>query len=154
MITAGLLAPTTGSVEYRLGRELMDRDLFIKHCGIAAPSVNPYRELTVQENMDFAMQGNGGSDMNEFLEAFCLHEHRGKRVKHLSTGMLQRLKFIIAVMNDPDVLLLDEPGSNLDERGRDAVYSYIESAKEKKIIVIATNDTAEAALCKRGISLG
>jgi ABC-type protease/lipase transport system fused ATPase/permease subunit len=52
------------------------------------------------------------------------------------------------------VLILDEPGTNLDAEGKEIVRSYIDSVRSKKIIVVATNDPGEETLCSGGIRLG
>jgi ABC-type multidrug transport system ATPase subunit len=50
--------------------------------------------------------------------------------------------------------MLDEPGSNLDRRGKDLIYSYVDKARHGKIIIIATNEPEEAELCLGRIDLG
>jgi ABC-type multidrug transport system ATPase subunit len=88
------------------------------------------------------------------LKKFDLSGHSDKKVKYYSSGMKQRLKIILAALNEPPVLILDEPGTNLDSAGREILYGYLDSVRKEKIIILATNDPAEEKLCGGVIRLG
>lgn len=75
-----------------------------------------------------------------------------KFIADFSTGMKQRVKLITAFFYENDLLLLDEPTSNLDEEGFDWWKNEI-SQKTKETIVIASNQSNEIALGKNSINL-
>ena len=54
--------------------------------------------------------------------------------------MRQRLKYVFALLSEPQILILDEPTSNLDRNGIDAVYTIMKNQKKDKMLIIATND--------------
>ena len=60
---------------------------------------------------------------------------------------------MLAVLHDPAFLLLDEPGASLDSRGKDLIYAWLNGARQGKIIIVATNDEAEAQLCTTRVRL-
>ncbi len=91
--------------------------------------------------------------MKEYLEKFDLYRHRTKSVKYYSSGMKQRLRLIHALINDPEIIMFDEPCSNLDSKGRDILYKILDELKRDKILIIATNETEDINLCSKGISL-
>jgi len=154
MILAGLQKQTRGTVMHRSSEEI-HRDDWSAHIGYTGPLVNPYDELTAFENIAFAAREKAtGERIESLLRAFNLADQRNKKTKHYSSGMKQRLKIILAVLNDPPVLFLDEPGTNLDGDGKERLSAFMDSARSRKIIVIATNDPAEASLCTGGIRLG
>ena len=62
------------------------------------------------------------------------------QVKTYSSGMKQRLKYVFALLNEPEILFIDEPRSNLDEQGIETIYSVVEKQKKDKILILATND--------------
>jgi heme exporter protein A len=150
-IVAGIQDPTRGSVTYS-GKTVIEKPDWARHMGYTGPLINPYDDLTAMENIHFA--GTGASRTDVLLSDFNLTAHRDKKVRHFSSGMKQRLKIIIAIMKDPPVLVLDEPGMNLDAAGKDALYAYLEKARSGKIIIIATNEPAEEKLCGGVIRLG
>ena len=147
-ILAGLRRPTEGTVHRPEGGAP-------GAIGFMSPRLRLYEELTALELLDFAAKsGEAAARSGSLLERFGLHEHRHRRIGLYSTGMVQRLKFIAAVINDAPVLLLDEPCSNLDGSGRDAIFGYLDSVKSSRAIVIATNDPEEADFCAGRVDLG
>lgn len=155
-IAAQLRMPTKGSVKYSQNENDIPSEKIHSLIGFSSFRINPYGELTGYENIMF-VAGGSGSDLSradELLNRLKLYPDRNKRVRHYSSGMKQRLRFLLAVINEPPVLFFDEPGANLDRQGRDIVFLYIDSLKKDRIIIIATNEEEEAALCDERIRLG
>ncbi len=151
-VLAGLQRPDAGEVAIHGKKTESAHGL--GDIGLMGPLVVPYRELTARENILFAARDDRDRDaLLAMLEDFGLGPHADKQVGSYSTGMLQRLKFCLALAGDPALLFLDEPGSNLDEPGKEKLYGAIGSMSGK-IIVIATNDRNESALCERELRLG
>ena len=67
--------------------------------------------------------------------------------------MKQRLKIAFAILHKPQVLLLDEPTSNLDLEGISVVDDISNEYKKDRILIIATNDAHERSLCNNEINL-
>ena len=155
-IISGIQKSIKGKIEYRYNEEVVASNEIFNYIGFSSPLINPYSELTGLENILFACgsRKNVLTKTEELLERFDLYKHKNKCLKRYSSGMKQRLKFLIAILGDPPVLLLDEPGTNLDRKGKDLIYSYIDSVKEERLIVIATNEDEEAMLCHDCIYLG
>jgi len=75
-------------------------------------------------------------------------------VRGYSTGMVQRLKIAQALLHRPEVLFLDEPGSNLDPAGQDWLGGHIRDlAATGRTIVLATNDRLEMQWGERHVAL-
>ena len=90
----------------------------------------------------------------EALEAVGLDPARTTPVRGFSTGMAQRLKIAQALLHDPAVVFLDEPGSNLDPSGKDWLEGKVRSLAEAgKTIVLATNDRREMGWGDRHVAL-
>lgn len=68
-------------------------------------------------------------------------------MKGYSSGMKQRMKFIFALQHSPQILIFDEPTSNLDNAGKDAVYKLITEEGKQNLVIIASNEDNDLSLC-------
>lgn len=154
-IIAGIRPPSAGTMDYSFDGVPVTPAVFMETMGLAGPRVNPYEGLTGAENISFVVnsRGAGAGGAKELAARFGLAGHLDRTVKHYSTGMKQRLKIVLAALFDPPVLLLDEPGSNLDADGRAVLYSYLETVMKEKLVIIATNDPEEAKRCDGRVHL-
>jgi ABC-type multidrug transport system ATPase subunit len=67
--------------------------------------------------------------------------------------MKQRMKFIFALMHSPQLIILDEPTSNLDDEGKNSVYEIVREEGNKNIVIIASNEKNDLELCDETIFL-
>ena len=74
------------------------------------------------------------------LERFSLWDARGERVSTYSRGMTQRLALCRALLHDPDLLVLDEPYSALDEAGAELLDRELDGLAGRRTVVVATHD--------------
>jgi ABC-type multidrug transport system ATPase subunit len=112
---------------------------------LVSPYLNLYEEFSAEENLQFIKKIRGldsAADIfgEELLKEFGIYDHRKKEVKNYSSGMKQRLKYCAALIHQPELLVLDEPASNLDEYGIAAVRKRMMIQKEKGALIFATND--------------
>ncbi len=147
-ILCGLLRPSRGTVEYFGVQGEVVRSEWRLHIGIVAPAMSVYEELTARENLLFFAQVRGLSidlaGVDQLIDRVGLDPERTTPVVGYSTGMRQRLKIAQAILHEPDVLFLDEPGSNLDPAGQDWLEDWVAAfAGEGKTVVLATNDRRE-----------
>ncbi len=123
--------------------------------GFVAPALHLYEPLTARETLRFLAQARRLPDREPRIEATLARVGLGDRaddaVADFSTGMRQRLRIATALLHEPPVLLLDEPGATLDAAGRRLTEALV--ADPASVVVVATNDPAEAALCSRRIEL-
>ncbi len=149
-LLAGVLRPSRGAVVHRTEDGPVPRARWFEHLGVAAPDMAVYEELTALENLRlFArLRGVRRSDgaLAELLEGLGLaaREH-ARAVGTYSSGMKQRVKLAQAVLHDPAVLLLDEPSSNLDGAGHEAVAALVARFRGRAAVAVATNDPREMA---------
>jgi ABC-2 type transport system ATP-binding protein len=116
----GLLEPTDGQVLFEGKNIQHDLVAYRRHLGYVPEEANLYPYLTGQEYLDLvgtlrAMpQPRMKAKIDSFLELFSLFPHRHVALGSYSKGMRQRILLISALMDNPDVLILDEPLSGLD----------------------------------------
>ena len=124
-----------------------------------SPEMKLYDGLTAAENLKFFARLRGKILSDEKISELGLRTgldmktFGDERTENFSTGMRQRLKFAILLAVDADIWLLDEPTANLDDTGRENFFAEIQAAKSEKIILLATNDAAEAEICDEIIRL-
>ena len=116
----GLIAPTEGSVEI-LGQEVRShRSQVLPRVGALVESPALYGYLSGRDNLRAVgdlLGGAGEKRIDEVLEIVSLKGRDRDKVKTYSLGMKQRLGLAMALLNDPDVLILDEPANGLDPAG-------------------------------------
>lgn len=155
---AGLERPTSGTVTWQIDEQNVHMGTLKDHLGYAAPYINLYNELTCRENLDFLLKLRGcrnrADAVTKALKQTGLHELGRQHFDQLSTGQQQRLRISAALIHDPDILFLDEPGSNLDEEGQRLIANIVADFKcSGKILLIASNITAELELCDKIFSV-
>lgn len=156
-VLANLIRNSKGSISVNENNISLPREKWFMKTGLLSPYFNLYDELTGFENLDFfyRLKSNSGSTSKEiterleyFLHDVNLFEKRNELVKNYSSGMKQRLKLAFAVMNEPDILFMDEPRTNLDKYGIDILNKFALSHRERGILIIATNDEDDKLLCE------
>lgn len=155
---AGLLRPTGGKVEWMENHELLSTEESRKRLGFAAPYISLYPELSPVENLQFLKkirkESSGKQELDELLSYVHLEKSADQPFGKLSTGQQQRLRLAAAIFHGPGALLLDEPGSNLDEEGKKLISNILDRFRRAgKPVIIASNDSRELDLCDRVYSV-
>lgn len=137
MIT-GILKPTSGSIEFD-GHPWQRGDLTQIGALIETPPL--YENLTAYENLKVrtTMLGLPDKRIDEVLHIVRLTDTGKKRAGQFSLGMKQRLGIAIALLNNPQLLILDEPTNGLDPVGIEELRELIRSFPEKGITVILSS---------------
>lgn len=146
-IVSGLINPSEGKVTFKNnGSDLTEREKF-NHLGLVGPYLELYDDLSAMENLMFFAKmkqiSNKEDIILKLLKQMNLSGHESESVKNYSSGMKQRLKYVFALLGSPEILLLDEPTSNLDKEGKSTVYEIMEKQKSSGILIIATNDSED-----------
>jgi len=152
-ILGALSRPTKGKVLYK-GRELnkfSDYQLSMfrrKKTGFVFQTYNLNKSLTALENVLVPLQPMGITKKDKIKAKKLLEETGlGKRINHrptqLSGGEIQRVTVARALINDPDIVLADEPTGELDTKTGDKVMEYMRKINEEKNVsfLIVTHDT-------------
>lgn len=142
---AGILPPSSGRVLYD-GVDIRDLgEAYRDALGYLPQSFGFYPEFTVTDYLEYvaALKGIGRPECRkkteELLELLSLTEVRKKKIKKLSGGMQRRVGIAQAMLNDPDVLILDEPTGGLDPGERVRFRNFLSEFAQGRIVLISTH---------------
>ena len=139
-MVAGLAAPSRGDLVVGADRSQV---------GYLAHEPLVYRELTALENLDLFGRLYRVPERRErigmLLERFGLWDARSERVSAYSRGMTQRLALCRVLLHEPDLLVLDEPYSALDEDGAALLDRELDALAGARTLVVATHDPERLA---------
>lgn len=154
----GLVTPSSGSVRV-FGVNMVDRRYEVLHrMNFESPYVDMPHRLTVRQNLDVFARLYGvehASDrIRELAESLDLTEFIDRAAGQLSAGQKTRVALAKALINDPELLLLDEPTASLDPDTADWIRTRLETFRTRRnaTILLASHNMAEVErLCDRVI---
>ena len=122
-----------------------------KRLGVQLQTSSLPDSIKPREVMDLVCSWHSQPLREDLLKRFDLDKMEKKQYFELSTGQKRRLHLALALANNPDVIILDEPTAGLDVQGRAQLHDAIrELKKEGKTFILATHDMAEAeSICDR-----
>ena len=128
------------------GLEVRQHSLELKQrIGYVPQSFPVWSDLTVKESITFfaELRGVGKERPKELLEKFELSAHINKKIRELSGGMRQKLSIVVALLSDPDLILLDEPTASLDTWAIRDILSILQSWQGKKTLLLSSHRLEE-----------
>ena len=150
-IVAGIIGASKGKIVHKLDDKIIVEEKLHNHIGFVSPYLVLYEEFSTYENLNLFAEIRGIKFNKEridyWLEKFLIYKRKDDLLKTYSSGMKQRAKFIFALMHSPQLLILDEPTSNLDDEGKNSVYELVKEEGQKNIVIIASNEKIDLELC-------
>jgi len=147
----GLIKPTSGTV-FINGQNIENennRTKILEKVNFISPYVELPKKLTVQENLKVYGKMYGVNDLqdkiSDLMKQLNLLEFEKRKTGELSSGQKNRVSLAKALINDPEILLLDEPTASLDPDVGDYIRTYIESFASKRgtTILLASHNMNE-----------
>lgn len=150
-IIAGILGASKGKIVHKMNDKEIAEERLHDHIGFVSPYLVLYEEFSTYENLKLFAEIRGVKFNKErvdyLLNKFLLYKRKDDLLKTYSSGMKQRVKFIFALMHSPQLIILDEPTSNLDDEGKNSVYELVREEGQKNIVLIASNEKSDLELC-------
>ncbi len=152
----GMLQLSEGTMQYAIGNMQLANEEVYKHISFCAPYMEVIEEMTLVEFLTFHQQFKPllpSLTTKTIIEAIGLQAAAGKQIRYYSSGMKGRVKLAQAIFSDTEIVLLDEPCSNLDAAGIALYHLLIETYCKERLVIVCSNDEVEYSFCKKVISI-
>lgn len=147
---AGLIQPTEGTV--LVDDEILHKDIdFPKNMGVLIENPNFWNNYTAKEvlySLAVINKKIGIKEIDKALKRVDLDPDDKRTIRKYSLGMKKRLGIAQAIMEEPQILLLDEPSNALDKKGVEMVRTIIQEEKERgALIILASHQQEDLEIC-------
>ena len=145
----GLIKPTSGTVVINGQNIENNRTSLLEKMNFISPYIALPKKITVEENLKVYGRLYGVKNLegkiSEIMEKLNLTEFKKRKTGELSSGQKNRVSLAKAIVNDPEILLLDEPTASLDPDVGDNIRTFIEDFASKKgaTILLASHNMNE-----------
>ena len=126
------------------------------HVSICAPYLEVVEEMTLKEFLDFHHGFKpflSGVTTDSIIATLGLEKAADKQIRYYSSGMKQRVKLAQCIFSDTQIVLLDEPCTNLDTAGIESYHQLIDAYCKDRLVVVSSNDEVEYRFCKEKIEI-
>ncbi len=156
-IISGYVGANQGEIIYTINDKIIEPDKLKNHISYASPYLQLVEDFTLVETIEHSqifkpfVNNLESKDIVELLE---LSHAKNKFIKQFSSGMKQRLKLGLAILCNTQLLLLDEPVSNLDKDAINWYKNLIQQYTENRTVIVCSNNIDEEYFfCKKHINV-
>lgn len=146
LLLSGYLSPSAGKLQWHLNGKNVPRENLFRYTSVAAPYMELIEEFSLLELLRFHKRFKPFADglrEEDIIGLSALEDSLNKPVMQFSSGMKQRLRLLLAILGQSELLLLDEPCSNLDTAGIAWYQHLLNLYRNQRSIIIASNHKSE-----------
>ena len=155
-VLSGFMPHSEGLINYKCSQKSLTIDDYYKHLVIAAPYLELIEDFTLTEIVEFHVKFKplkNNLSTSEFIDFIELPKAQNKEVKFFSSGMKQRVKLGLAFWSDCEILMLDEPTSNLDAEATSWYLRNVQEHSKNRLLFICSNQPSEYEFCKNILNI-
>ncbi|MEL7148905.1 MAG: ABC transporter ATP-binding protein [Bacteroidota bacterium] len=155
-LLSNIVIPDKGKITYLNHSQPVAPEEIFRYISFCAPAQELIEEFSLKEMLDFHLKFRKflpGIDQAEILRLAYFEGEENKKISLFSSGMKQRLKLTLALFTDTPVIILDEPTTNMDEKGIKWYQEQILKMLNNRLIIVASNQLHEYHYCKDIISI-
>jgi ABC-type multidrug transport system ATPase subunit len=151
----GMLQLSEGTIVYS-NEKTLDPEEAYQYTSFCAPYLDVIEEMTLIEFLEFHNQFKpfiSGFSVKTIIEVIGLQVAANKQIRYYSSGMKQRVKLAQTIFSATPIVLLDEPTTNLDDKGIELYHSLISNYCRERLVIVCSNDPVEYSFCKTVFSI-
>ncbi|MBK5269898.1 MAG: ABC transporter ATP-binding protein [Bacteroidia bacterium] len=155
-VLSGAMMLNEGTIGFSIENRQISIENIYQHVSICAPYLEVIEEMTLKEFLEFHSGFKPflpGITTDIIISALGLENASSKQIRYYSSGMRQRVKLAQAVFSDAEIILLDEPCTNLDTEGIDLYHQLIDEYCENRLLVVSSNDIVEYKFCNEILNI-
>ena len=155
-VLSGYMPHSEGVINYEVNDKNIEIDNFYKHLIIAAPYLELIEDFTLSELLAFHIKFKplkNNLSVPDFIDFIELSKAKNKEIKYFSSGMKQRVKLGLAFQSDCEILMLDEPTSNLDAQATEWYFRNVQEYSKNRLLFICSNQPSEYEFCKNILNI-
>jgi ABC-type multidrug transport system ATPase subunit len=155
-VLSGFIPHSEGLINYELANKKLQIDDFYKHLVIAAPYLELIEDFTLTEILAFHTKFKAfkyNLSISDFIDFIELSNAKNKEVKFFSSGMKQRVKLGLAFWSDCEIMMLDEPTSNLDVNATNWYLRNVQEYSKDRLLFICSNQPSEYEFCRNILNI-
>ncbi|MFT4565602.1 MAG: ABC-2 type transport system ATP-binding protein [Saprospiraceae bacterium] len=153
---SGLLSPSVGSINYQDVDKKISNEEVYRHVSYWGPYVSLLKNLSVVEMISYYIKNKPLRNTQSVLEIFHnmnVNVSPKSIAKSLSSGQIQRVGLYLTILSDSSILLLDEPGSYLDQEGKNWYQELLKREQSNRIVIIASNEEGDMRLADKSLTI-
>jgi ABC-2 type transport system ATP-binding protein len=155
-LICGIIKANAGNVRFSENRNRSDKKTYKERIGFCPQELVTWDYLTCREQLMFTarMYGLSGEKARQntqrLMDYLGLQDKRNKQARTLSGGLKRRLNIALALVHDPEIVILDEPEAGLDPQSRVMVRDFVKTLAPEKTVIFTTHNMDEAdRVCDR-----
>ncbi len=155
-VLSGYMPHSEGVINYDVNGKTLEIDNFYRHLIIAAPYLELIEDFTLTELLAFHIKFKpfkSNLSISEFIDFIELPKAKNKEIKFFSSGMKQRVKLGLAFQSNCEILMLDEPTSNLDAQATNWYLRNVQEYSQNRLLFICSNQPSEYEFCKNILNI-
>lgn len=155
-VLSGHLSPSKGKLSFQKNGSKLLVDRVYRSISYAAPYIDVIEEMTLEEAINFHLRFKPmlqNLQTEDLINLLNFSSSRHKEVRFFSSGMKQRLKLVLAICSDTELLLLDEPTTNLDQQGFDWYQDLVKEYIGDRLVIVASNVEMDYRFCKESLRI-